>query len=137
MQISPRVERNLAKFAHIIGGRDSDGKDHRIPEENRLKEHLFYVFNRDMDGGSGEFMLGHVIRGKIIDGIYDIEYLGLARHARKPREGETITKDHQKVLDRIAILGDRQKRDILQSKVSHLETLGIFTTEEELQNALQ
>lgn len=132
MQMSPRVERDLKKYAHLIGGVDVDGKEYRQPEENRLKEHLFYVRNRDMDGGSGEFMLGHVIRSKVIDGVYDIEYIGLNRHTRRPRENEEITKEHRKVLDRVKLLGDRQRKDIIQSKIEHLETLGIFTTEEEL-----
>lgn len=136
MQVSPRVEKNLKKFAHVIGGEDDNHVQHRRPDDAQLKEHLFFLKNREMDGASGEFMLGHIIRGKIIDGIYDIEYVGLNRHTRKPRKDEAITKDHQKVLDRVEVLKERQDRDIIQGKLEHLESMGIFTTEEELRESL-
>lgn len=131
MQFGQRQDRYMKKFAPIIGGIDTQGVRHQIPDDSRLKQHLFYLKNLDMENASGEFMLGHVIRGKVIDGIYEIEYLGLNKHSKRPKEGQLITKEHQKVIDRIDLLGERQRKEIAQAKMNHLETLGIFVDEDE------
>lgn len=113
--LSQRVNKLIAKWAHLIGGFDSTGKEH-YPSTAEQRQHLFVVKNRDNESAVSHFVTGELIRGMIIDDRYDIDYLGLAKNWRS----------NKKVKDVMA----RQEKEISDGKIAKKRSLGIYDEEE-------
>lgn len=130
MQYPPRTITLLKKYAHIIGGADEAGFIHP-QDEKRQRSHLFVVKNRDVENASYAFMTGDTIEGKIIDGYYDISYIGLHKDYLPPDKAP-ITPEQKAVRKKVQKYWDRQEADIKQQNIARDAMQGIFHYDEDV-----
>ena len=79
MKNQKRIERLLAKYAPLLGGTDENGKEYKFKANEidaKQLQHIFWLKNRDEDNAAGAFVRGNVIKDKIRDDYYEIDYIG-------------------------------------------------------------
>lgn len=109
------------KFAHLIGGVDEEGNEHKLAPSESQREmkrarELFVVRDVEKENSMWEFVDGRRLIEFIMAGRYDIEYMG------KKKDILANGKVRQKMLEQV-------KQQVAGIRAGH-EKSGVFETEE-------
>jgi hypothetical protein len=103
-------------FAHLIGGVDSEGREHRLARTEaqaqiKRKQHLFAVLETEKENMMWEFVNGQNLLEFIRTGRYKIEYLGLNRdHLANKKVRQKMLEQVKQQVEGIKAKHERQGR---------------------------
>jgi hypothetical protein len=126
MVSSARVNRTKEKFAHLLGGFDEEGQEHRLARDPKdvpaaQNRHLFAVRNKDDENPAWHFVRGVDALSKIQEDYWEIVYIGKADGCSyKTSEGEIRFKNKryvQYLIKQVEDLVEGEKRRDLRNDV--------------------
>lgn len=143
MVSSTRVNRTKEKFAHLLGGFDADGNEHRLVRDPKelpaaQNRHLFAVRNKDDENPAWHFVRGVDALAKIQEDYWEVVYIGKADECSyQDAKGKTRFKSKKYVEYLIKQAADlvegQRKRDLRNDVIredAYYEKLLSKSTEE-------
>lgn len=81
MATASRIDRTKEKFAHLLGGIDADGTEHKLVRDPKdlpeaQNRHLFAVRHKDDEYPAWHFVRGFDAAAKIKEDYWEIVYIG-------------------------------------------------------------
>lgn len=116
----------LQKYAHLIGGVDENGVDHKLgntdqERQARRSKELFAVLDTEKEHPMWEFVTGERATDFIMSGRYEVEYLGKNRDLLANGKVKAKMKEQEK--QHVAAMKAKHERQGLFNPPEYYESL--------------